>query len=154
MWTGFYVMKLFPCYNLCQQTPEKPWLSLYTWLLRLTKNINKKRTYLWSNLERNITNSCYCISVGCPKLDFNLLCLNCKNNSNCNRLCGLFELYRKIGDAASEEIIAGNILKAIQPIIKFTHNADTSCQHTMPRLLVSHLPRKEMFSKVKSTYYT
>lgn len=91
--------------------------------------------------------------MGCPKLNFNLLCLNCKNNSNCNQLCGLFELYRKIGDAASEEIIVGNILKAIQPFIKFTHNADTPCQHTMPRLLVSHFPCKEMFSKVKSTYH-
>lgn len=48
--------------------------------------------------------------MGCPELSLNLLRLNCKNNSNCNQLCGLFELHRKIGDAAAEEIIVGNIL--------------------------------------------
>lgn len=66
--------------------------------------------------------------MGRPKVDFNLLCLNCKNNSNCNQLHGLFELFRKIRDAASEEFNVANILKAIQPIIKSTRNAEIPCQ--------------------------
>lgn len=41
---------------------------------------------------------------------------------------GLFEFFRKIRDVASEEISVANILKAIEPIIKFTHKAKKSCQ--------------------------
>ena len=33
-------------YNLCQLTQERPWLSLYTQLLWLTRNINEKLSYL------------------------------------------------------------------------------------------------------------
>lgn len=48
------------------------------------------------------------------KGDFNLLCLNCKNYSNFNQPCGLFEFLSKLRDAASEEIRAANVIKATQ----------------------------------------
>lgn len=85
--------------------------------------------------------------MGLSKLDFNLSCLICKYNSNCNQLHGLFELYRNVRDAASEEINAANILKAIQPIRKFTHNAEIPCQDCC--LHTSHI--RECL--VKNTYY-
>lgn len=43
----YEIISLFKkLYNICQLTPENPWLSLYTQFLWVTRNINEKLMYL------------------------------------------------------------------------------------------------------------
>lgn len=63
-----------------------------------------------------------------PQVRFQFAMLKLQKQFQLQSAACLFELFRKIRDAVSEEVNIANILQAIKPIIKFTHNAKIPCQ--------------------------